>query len=99
MSKTYNTTWNAKRLTVNFNHKQWRQDFAAFIKDKKFWDITRVTKAKTLSNNPLNKGTKSFRVYNQYGGQVDVTYSDDCKIINSNHLELVKEYLEKRGIK
>lgn len=99
MSKIYKTTWDAKRLTVNFNYKQWRQDFAAFVREKEFWDITRVTRSKAISNNSLDRGIKSFQVYNQYGGQVDVTYSDDCKIINSNHVELVKEYLEKRGIK
>ena len=30
---------------VNFNQKQWRQDFAAYVKDKLDWSSARVTKS------------------------------------------------------
>lgn len=35
MAKRYNSNWDAKRLVVSFNQKQWRQDFAAFVREKK----------------------------------------------------------------
>lgn len=98
MAKKYNSNWDAKRLIVSFNQKQWRQDFAAFVREKKFWNITRVTRSIAISNNPLDRGIKSFEVYNQYGGSVKVTYQDDNKIISSTDEELIKKYLEERGM-
>lgn len=68
MAKKYNSNWDAKRLVVSFNQKQWRQDFAAFVREKKFWSITRVTRSRAISNNPLDRGIKSFEVYDRYGG-------------------------------
>ncbi len=98
MAKRYNSNWDAKRLIVNFNQKQWRQDFAAFVKEKKFWSIVRVTRSKTISNNPLDKGIKSFEVYDRYGGSVRVTYQDNNKIINTNDIDMIKSYLEEKGL-
>lgn len=98
MAKKYNSAWDAKRLVVNFSQKQWRQDFAAFVRTKKFWDFTRVTRARAVSNNPLDRGIKSFEVYNRYGGNVTVTFQDENKIVSSSNLELVEEYLSERGM-
>lgn len=98
MAKKYSSNWDAKRLIVSFNQKQWRQDFAAFVREKKFWDITRVTRSKSISNNPLDRGIKSFEVYNQYGGSVKVTYQDDNKIINSTDDEIIRKYLQEKGM-
>ena len=77
MAKRYNSNWDAKRLVVSFNQKQWRQDFAAFVREKKFWSMARVTRSKAISNNPLDRGIKSFEVYDRYGGSVKVTYQGD----------------------
>ena len=98
MAKKYNSNWDAKRLVVSFNQKQWRQDFAAFVREKKFWSITRVTRSRAISNNPLDRGIKSFEVYDRYGESVIVTYQDDNKIISSTDEELIKKYLEERGM-
>ncbi len=98
MAKHYNSTWFAEKLKVNFNLKQWRQDLAFFIREKKFWDYdTRVTRARAISNYKNDRGIKSFEVYNTYGGSVKVTYQDNNKIINSTDEELIKKYLEERA--
>ncbi len=98
MAKKYSSNWDAKRLIVSFNQKQWRQDFASFVREKKFWDITRVTRSRSISNNPLDRGIKSFEVYNQYGGSVKVTYQDDNKIIDSTDDEIIRKYLQEKGV-
>lgn len=98
MAKRYNSNWDDKRLVVSFNQKQWRQDFAAFVREKKFWSMARVTRSKAISSNPLDRGIKSFEVYDRYGGSVKVTYQDDNKIIDSTDKELITKYLEERGM-
>lgn len=100
--KTYNSNWNAKKLSVNFNQKQWRQDFGAFIRTKLFWDgTTRVSRAKAISKGPnlVSKGVKQFEVYNRYGGSVKVQYQNENEILYTTHEDLVKEYSEERGLK
>lgn len=53
MGKAYNSKWKVTPLTVNFNQKQWRQDFGAFIRSKLFWDgTTLVTRSKAKSKGP-----------------------------------------------
>lgn len=98
MAKKYNNNWNAKKLTINFNQKQWRQDFAAFVKEKMFWNIAKVTRSKATSNNPLQRGIKIFEVYNSYGGSVKVEYKEGNQIVNATDIELTYEYLKERGI-
>ncbi len=98
MAKKYNSNWNAKKLIISFNQKQWRQDFAAFVKEKKFWSITRVTRSRAISSNPLDKGIKTFEVYNQYGGNIKVVYQDDNRIISTTDDDLMKKYFEERGM-
>ena len=73
MGKAYNSKWKVTPLTVNFNQKQWRQDFGAFIRSKLFWDgTTLVTRSKAKSKGPnlITKGIRTFEVYNAYGGSV-----------------------------
>lgn len=98
MAKKYNSNWNAKKLTVDFNQKQWRQDFAAYVKEKKFWDVAKVTRAKIVSNNSREKGIKYFEIFNTYGGNIVVTFSNNYQIVNSNEKELITEYLKEKGI-
>ena len=74
MAKNYNSSWNAKKLTINFNHKQWRQDLAAFIQQKKYWDHASVTRAKSVTNNVFHKGSKSFEIFNGVGSSVTIQY-------------------------
>lgn len=100
--KTYNSNWNVKRLSVNFNQKQWRQDFGAFIRSKLFWDgTTRVSRAKAPSKGPnsITKGIKQFEVYNRYGGNVSIQFQNENEVLSTTHEDLVKEYFKERGLK
>ena len=98
MAKKYNSNWNAKKLTVDFNQKQWRQDFAAYVKEKKFWDVAKVTRARIVSNNSREKRIKRFEIFNTYGGNIVVIFSNNYQIVNSNEKELITEYLKEKGI-
>lgn len=101
MAKVYNNKWKVKKLSINFNHKQWRQDFGAFVKSKFFWDgTTMVTRSKSTNNgvNISSKGEKQFTVYNAHGGEVKVVYKNENEILYTNQEELVKEYFEERGM-
>lgn len=98
MAKKYNSNWNAKKLTVDFNQKQWRQDFAAYVKEKKFWDVAKVTRARIVSNNSHEKRIKRFEIFNTYGGNIVVIFSNNYQIVNSNEKELIAEYLKEKGI-
>ena len=42
MPRTYKNNWVAKKMVVNFNQKQWRQDLASFIVNKLNWYDVRV---------------------------------------------------------
>lgn len=96
MAKQYRTTWGAEKLTINFNQKQWRQDFAAFVKEKRYWAVTRVTKSRSISRNPLDKGIKTFTVYDRYGNEVKITYQNNNEIINTTDSEITLMYFEER---
>lgn len=94
--KKYNSNWNAKKLTVNFNQKQWRQDLAAFIREKKYWHQARVTRSRAANNNPFNKGSKIFEIYNGAGGSFYIQYKNNCEIESATDLSLVEEYMKVR---
>lgn len=101
MSKAYNSRWSVKQLNVNFNQKQWRQDFGAYVKNKLFWrGLVLVTRSKAkskTSNLKSTKGSKTFEVYNGYGGSVIVTYQKENEVLYTSHDELIEEYFEKRN--
>lgn len=94
--KKFNNTWNAKKLTINFNHKQWRQDLAAFIQQKKFWNHAAVTKSKSTSNNLFHKESKYFDIFDGKGNSIRIQYKNACEVEFSNDIELINEYLESR---
>lgn len=97
MTKKYNNRWNAKKMTVNFNQKQWRQDLAAFIQRKKYWKYAIVTRSKTVSNNVFDKGSRYFEVYDGFGNNIFVQYKDQCKVEVSNEMDLILEYLDSKA--
>lgn len=98
--RTYHNIWDAKKLTINFNHKQWRQDFASFVRSKKFWNFVRVSRAKIIEKaTDLIPAIKEFEVFDKYGGSFTVRYKNECEIISSTDDNLMNEYLEKRGLK
>lgn len=99
MSKAYN--WDVKPLSVNFNHKQWRQDFGSFVKNKLFWGVTKVTRSKAISKGPnlITKGIKQFTIYNDIGGEVHVQYQNNNEITACNRQDLIDEYFKERGLK
>ena len=94
MAKKYNSSWYSKEMIVDFNQKQWRQDLAAFIRNKLFWDLAKVTRSKSISNRAVDKGIKKFDVYDGYGNSVSITYEMKNQILNSTNLEVVLEYLK-----
>lgn len=74
-------------LIVNFNQKQWRQDFAAYVKEKLDWSSARVTKSEVIEkghyDNSLGEyitSLKEFRVINGSGGEVKIQYYHDCVV-------------------
>ena len=103
MAKAYNTNWSVKELTINFNQKQWRQDFGAYVRDKLYWyGIVRVSRAKADKGPDLYskiKGAKTFEVYNDVGGAVVVHFQNNNEIIGSTHEELLQQYFQERGLK
>ena len=96
MGRKYRNIWNAKKMTINFNLKEWRQDLAAYVREKKYWYDVRVTKARSYDENFYNKGIKTFEIFNVYGGNIKVAFKDENKIIDSSDEELIKKYLEDR---
>lgn len=101
MGKVYNSKWKVTPLTVNFNQKQWRQDFGAFIRSKLFWDgTTLVTRSKAKSKGPnlITKGIRTFEVYNAYGGSVIVEYQNENEVLYTTHEDLIKQCFEERNI-
>lgn len=91
--KKYNRNWSVERLTVNFNHKQWRQDIGAFIKEKKNWDIAVVTRSKAVDD----KGSKMFEISNNIGDTFKIQYRNQCDIDLADDIDLVNQYLEERS--
>lgn len=92
-------TWKTEKLVINFNQKQWRQDFGEFIRQKKFWDgTTRVSKSKSIPKDSSNitKGIKQFSIYNAYGGEVIIQYQNLYEVLYTNESDLVKSYFEER---
>lgn len=94
-------------LVVNFNQKKWRQDFAAYVKDKLDWSSARVTKSKVIEkgyyDNSLGErlsSLKEFRVINGSGGEVKIQYYHDCVVgedgmsYTDRDFNLVYEYLK-----
>ena len=92
---------------VNFNQKQWRQDFAAYVQDKLGWSSSRVTKSKVIKkayyDNSLGEhitSLKEFRVINGSGNEVKIQYYHDCVVGEEGmfyidrDFNLVYEYLK-----
>ena len=98
---------NLKMSVVNFNQKQWRQDFAAYVQDKLGWTSSRVTKSKVIKkayyDNSLGEhitSLKEFRVINGSGNEVKIQYYHDCVVGEEGmfyierDFNLVYEYLK-----
>ncbi len=100
MIKTHNTSWKVKKVIINFNQKQWRQDFGAYVRDKLNWyGIVKVSKAnKVLDIDTKAKSSKTFEVYNDNGNSVVVHFQNNNEIIGSTNETLVKQYFKERGL-
>lgn len=102
MAKAYNSNWSVKPLSVNFNQKQWRQDFGAYVRDHLYWDAkVRVSRSRGIGKGPnlYTKGVKQFEVYNGVGGEVSVQYQNNNEVLYTTHEELLNKYFEERGFK
>ena len=98
MNRKYRNVWEAKKMIINFNFKEWRQDFASYVQENKYWREVGVTRARALDGNFYNKGIKKFEVFNRYGGSVKVSFKNENEIIGSNEQELIKRYLDERRV-
>lgn len=99
--RRYNNNWGAKKLTINFNQKQWRQDLAAYINEHLYWNgKVRVTRSRALEKNSniYVKGRKQFSIYNNVGCEVRVTYDNENQIIKTTHQEIISNYFKERSI-
>lgn len=100
MGKIYNSKWPVKKLIVNFNEKQWRQDFGEFVRQKLYWSgRTMVTRSRAKGKNVsiFSKGVKSFEVHNGYGENVIVEYQNQNQVLHTNREDLVNQYFKERG--
>lgn len=92
MARIYHLSHKVKKLEINFNQKQWRQDFAYFIKQKLMWNCeTIVTKTKLDDFN-----VKYFEIKNSNNEIVYVKFHKKNEILSSTFLDLAKEYLVSR---
>lgn len=101
MAKAYHQNHQAKKLEVNFNHKQWRQDFAYFVKNSLLWvGDTRVTRTRSISKsaNIYHKGIKSFEVQNTSGDSVYVEFKNNSEILGTTFPNLAEDYLKTREL-
>ena len=99
MSRTYKNNWYPKKMVVNFNQKQWRQDLASFIVNKLNWYDVRVSRSRTIEkSSKYNEGIKEFEIYDSYNNYFKVTYSNQNTIISTSHPEILNEYLINKGI-
>lgn len=98
MARKVNNSWIAKKLSINFNQKQWRQDLASFIHDKLFWPATRVTKTKIISGRRTANEIREFQVYNSNGINITIRYKHQNQILYSSDREVIKQYFESRRV-
>lgn len=94
MSRKYYASHETKKLEIDFNQKNWRQDLAAFVKKKLNWDwrSTRVTRSKLISNE-----VKQFKIFDQYGRTIDIRYSEKNHIVYADNRALIDEYIRLRS--
>lgn len=84
--------WNVEKMQINFNYKQWRQDFGAYVKEKLFWDATtKVTRARVVDN------SKEFSIYYRYGDVV-VRFTNERNVVYCSRKELMDNYLKERSV-
>lgn len=101
MSRAYYQNHKAKKLKVNFNQKQWRQDFADFVKNRLSWiSETVVTRPKAITKgvNLYHKGIKYFEIQNAMGDSVYVEFQHGNEITNTTFPNLAEDYLKAREI-
>ena len=90
--KVRKSSWNYKKMEVNFNYKEWRQDFASYLREKNYWEspyVGRARKAKFGSE-------REFYVKDRAGREFYIRYCDKNKIIFATNVSLVEEYLKSR---
>lgn len=97
MRRNYANNWEAKRIEVNFNQKQWRQDLASFMIGKLGWFKARVSRSKVVEKKSnVNDSTREFEIYD-YNHSCKVKYRDKNRIIfdsdSYDYQDVLEEYL------
>ncbi len=96
MARVYKNNWNAKKIVVNFNQKQWRQDLAAFVQSQLNWNNVRVTRSKIVNKDKFETNPKKqFEIYCLNNSCV-VEYKNENEIISATYSELINDYLTKK---
>ncbi len=95
MAKKYNRSWVAKKIVIDFNQKQWRQDIGAFISEKRYWFFAKVTRSKMLDR---VTNTKTFEIYNKHGVSFYITYQGQNKVVDCSDKDLVQKYFEDKNM-
>lgn len=96
MARVYKNNWNAKKIVVNFNQKQWRQDLAAFVQSQLNWNNVRVTRSKIVNKDKFETNPKKqFEIYSLSNSCV-VEYKNENEIISATYSELINDYLTKK---
>lgn len=98
--RKYSGSWNAEEMQINFNQKQWRQDLAAFVGKKRYWLQTRVSRSRTIEKKSnYNEAIKEFSIYDAYGGEEIVRYTNKNEIIHTTNEQLLLEYYNLKGLR
>ena len=99
MTRNYKNTWNAKKLEINFNQKQWRQDLASFIVVKLQWLGVKTSRSKVIEKDFKDKNCiREFEIFDDNNNSCTVKYTNKNEIIDSSHRELINEYMSMKGI-
>lgn len=100
MAKNYTKSWKAKKIIVNFNQYQWRQDLASYIMQKLNWFDVRVSRARTIEKGTdFSNAIKEFEIYGLNIDSCIIKYQNKNVIIETTHPEILSEYLLERTFK
>lgn len=93
--KNYRNNWDAEKMIVNFNQKQWRQDLASFIASKLNWIDTRVSRSKFQDESTK---IKIFEIFDGLNNKCVIKFTNKNEILLSSYPAITEEYLSKKGV-
>lgn len=103
--RVHKKNWYSELLKINFNHKEWRQDLAAYIRKRCNWDFAVVSKARKVPGNKSfnSKTNKWFEFYDNVGRYVKIVFKNESEIISIEPVDfdktIIDDYFEFRNMK